>query len=85
MNPASPASKAAAAHVPGSGTGAIIVVSIEKGTLVAPSVRSRSLTPPPENEMKLIEFQLIEPVKLLKAISNGICGEFVVLVGKFPL
>jgi hypothetical protein len=65
MNPASPASKAAAAHVPGSGTGAIMVVSIENGAVI---LRSSSATPPPDKVMKSIEFQLIAPVNELKAM-----------------
>ena len=65
MKPATPASKAAAAHVPGSGTGAITVVSIVTGAV---NTRSKLATPPPENVMKSMEFQLIDPEKELSAM-----------------
>lgn len=68
----------------GSGT-ASTVVSREKGTLKALIVKSRSSTPPPEKVMKFIEFQLIEPVKLLKAMLKGSSGRADDSTGKVPV
>ena len=82
MKPATPASKAAAAHVPGSGTGGIMVVSIVNGAL---RLRSNSATFPPAKLMKLMEFQLMEPVKLLKAILKAKSGAVDDSTGKVPV
>jgi hypothetical protein len=61
------------------------VVSTEKGKFAVLRTKSRSSTPPPDRVMKFIEFQLIEPVKLLKAMLKGNSGSATGSTGNVPV